>query len=242
MSEPLRIAVVVEGPTDAIVLEAVVRALLPDREFELDTLQPEDSVAFGDGAFGSTGGGWSGVYRWCRQASEEGQGSVSGSEALFSHHVLIVHVDADVAGMTYADGNIVDAPRDDLPCEEPCPPAEATTNALREVLIGWLGEWERPPRVALCIPSMSTEAWVVAAVWPENRMVQKFDWECRRDPGSQLRALPMGRRFSKRRSDYRRKQAEIERGWQVVVERLTEAARFGRELLASIPPEHRVQR
>ena len=242
MSEPLRIAVVVEGPTDAIVLEAVVSALLPGREFVLDTLQPEGSAAFEDGAFGSTGGGWPGVYRWCRQAAEEGQGTVSGSAALFSHHVLIVHLDADVAGKTYADGNIRDAPRDDLPCEEPCPPADGTTNALRAVLMGWLGEQGCPPRVTLCIPSKSTEAWVVAAVWPDNDLVQRCDWECRDDPGAQLRVLPRKQRFDKRQSDYRRKRSEMERGWQAVSERLAEAARFGEELLGSIPGEYRVPR
>lgn len=242
MSEPLRIAVVVEGPTDAIVLEAVVSALLPGREFVRDTLQPEGSAAFGDGAFGSTGGGWPGVCRWCRQAAEEGQGTVSGSAALFSHHVLIVHLDADVAGKTYAGGNIRDAPRDDLPCEEPCPPADGTTNALRTVLMGWLGEQECPPRVTLCIPSKSTEAWVVAAVWPDNDLVQRCDWECRDDPGAQFRALPRKWRFDKRPSDYGRKQSEMERGWQAVYERLAEAARFGEELLASIPGEYRVPR
>ena len=30
MSEPLRFAVAAEGPTDAIVLEAILKALLPD--------------------------------------------------------------------------------------------------------------------------------------------------------------------------------------------------------------------
>ena len=115
MSEPLRVAVVLEGTTDEVVLEAILRALLPhDTEFDLDRLQPEGSIVFG-----STGGGWPGVYRWCRQSAREGGGSVSGSSALTYHDLLIVHVDADVAGKRYADGAIQDAPREGLPCEEP---------------------------------------------------------------------------------------------------------------------------
>ena len=40
MSEPVRIAVAVEGPTDAIVLRAILKALLRDMEFQFQTLQP----------------------------------------------------------------------------------------------------------------------------------------------------------------------------------------------------------
>ena len=63
MSEPVRVAVAVEGPTDAIVLEAILSAMVPGGEFVLQTLQPEGSAAFGAASFGRTGGGWAGVYR-----------------------------------------------------------------------------------------------------------------------------------------------------------------------------------
>lgn len=239
MSDPLRIAATVEGPTDAIVMEAILNALLPNLEYVFQTLQPEGSVAFGSVSFGRTGGGWAGVYRWCRQAAQEGQGAVSRSAVLSYHDLLIVHVDADVAGKSYAEGNIRDAPGEDLPCEEPCPPPERTTNALRAVIVNWLGEQECPLRIVLCTPSKSTEAWVVAAVWPDNNLVLRNDWECRRNPEVQLRALPRERRFEKRASDYRRRQTEFETAWPSVAERLSEAARFERELLAAIPAEFR---
>ena len=236
MSDPLRIAAAVEGPTDVIVLEAILCALLPGAEFEFQTLQPEGSVAFGTGgaaAFGTVG--WVGVYRWCRQVACEGGGSVSGSSALSNHDVLIVHVDADVAGKTYASGRIRDAPcDDDLPCEEPCPPPDRTTNALRAVVLDWLGESACPPRIVLCTPSKNIEAWVVAAVWPQNNVVRRDDWECRSNPEGQLAALPKRRRFRRRPNDYRRKQNEIEEAWPTVSARLTEGARFGKEFLAAI--------
>ena len=239
MSEPLRIAATVEGPTDTVVMEAILSALLPDLEYVFQTLQPEGSAAFGTVSFGRKGGGWAGVYRWCRQAVQEGQGSVSRCAVLSYHDLLIVHVDADVAGKSYAEGNIRDAPREDLPCEEPCPPPERTTDALRAVIVNWLGERECPLRIVLCTPSKSTEAWVVAAIWPDNNLVLRNDWECRRNPEAQLRALPRERRFEKRARDYRRRQTEFETAWPNVAERLSEAARFEGELLVAIPAESR---
>ena len=240
MSDPLRVAVAVEGPTDVIVLKAILGALLPNTDFVPDTLQPEGSRAFDTSPSGGTGAGWAGVYRWCRQSVSEGGGSVSGgsvsgSSVLLHHDVLIVQVDADVASKTYASGGIRNAPRNDLPCEQPCPPPRSTTDALRAVVLNWLGESNTPPQVVLSTPSKNIEAWVIAAVWPDNNLVRRDDWECRRNPEDQLRALPRARRFEKRQDDYRDKQEEIENGWPAVAARLTEAGRFEREFLAAIP-------
>ena len=233
MSEPLRIAVSAEGPTDAIVLEAILNSLLPNSEFEFHTLQPEGSVAFGSAPVGTLGVGWVGVYRWSRQSVLEGGCSVSSSSVLSYHDVLIVQVDADVAGKTYSSGNIHNAPCADLPCEEPCPPPNSTTDALRAVILTWLGETTCPSRIVLCTPSKNIEAWVLAAVWPDNRLIQRGDWECHRSPEGQFGALPRGRRFKKRPSDYRRQQIKITEMWPSVSDRLTEAARFESEFLAA---------
>ena len=235
MSEPLRVAAAVEGPSDTVVLQAIVAALLPDREFELQTLQPEESRAFGGETSSMTGTGWVGVYRWSRQAALEGGGSVSKSSALKSHDLVIVHVDADVAGKSYSSGGIEDAPWDDLPCEEPCPPVSNTTNALRMVVLKWLGEVQCPRRVVLCTPSKSIEAWMVAAVWPDNSVVQRSDWECRPNPGGQLGALPKARRFGKNPDDYGRKVGEVVRSWPSLTSRLSEAKRFSTEFLRAVP-------
>ena len=234
MSDLFRVAVAVEGPTDAIVLEAILNALLPDTDFVLQTLQPEESRAFDTSPSGGTGAGWAGVYRWCRQSVSEGDGSVSGSSAMLNHDVLIVQVDADVASKTYDSGGIRNAPRNDLPCEQPCPPPSRTTDALRAVVLSWLGESNTPPQVVLSTPSKNIEAWVLAAVWPDNNLVQRGDWECRRNPEDQLRALPKARQFEKSQDDYKDKQEEIESGWRDVAARLAEAGRFEREFLAAI--------
>lgn len=235
MSDSVRVAVAIEGPTDAIVLKAILSALLPNTEFEFQTLQPEESLAFGAVSPGGTGAGWAGVYRWCRQSASEGGGSVSGSLALLNHDVLIVQVDADVARKTYDSAGIRNAPDNDLPCEQPCPPPGRTTDALRAVVLNWLGESDTPPKVVLSTPSKNIEAWVIAAVWPDNSLVQRDDWECRPNPGGQLAALPTARRFRKHQDDYKDKQEEIRAGWPDVAARLTEAGRFEAEFLAAIP-------
>ena len=242
MSEPLRVAAAVEGPCDTIVIQSILNALLPNTEFELQTLQPEGSAAFASTPAGETGVGWVGVFRWSRQSASEGGGSVCGSSVLVYHDVLIVQVDADVAGKTYSSGNIRNAPRDDLPCEKPCPPPSSTTDALRKVVLNWLGEPETHPRIVLCTPSRNIEAWVLAAVWPDNPVVKRDDWECHRNPERQLTALPRRRRFNKRPDDYRRKQEEIRKAWPGVSSRLAEAGRFEAEFSACVTPLMRLRR
>ena len=132
-------------------------------------------------------------------------------------------------------GNIRDAPCNDLPCEKPCPPPSSTTDALRKVVLNWLGESACPSGVVFCTPSKEMEAWVVAALWLDNSLVQRNDWECRSNPEGQLSTVPKGQRIRKRPEDYERKQKEIEKAWPCVAARLTEAARFEREFLAAIP-------
>ena len=230
MYDPLRIAVAVEGPTDSILMEAILASILQDVEFELQTLQPEGSVAFGASSFGGPGVGWVGVYRWSRQAASEGGGSVSGSSVFANHDLLVVHVDADVAEKRYSDGNISDAEFDDLPCVESCPPPDRTTDALRAVVLSWLGERACPSRIVMCTPSKNIEAWLLVAVWPDNNVIRRGNWECRRNPEHQLRALPRNRRFERSPDDYKSQMATLTESWRHVSETLTEAARFEREL------------
>ena len=234
MSETLRVAAAVEGRTDALVLEAILSALLPETDFEFHRLQPEGSLAFNPELFQETGVGWAGVYRWISQAVEEGQGSVSGCSVLSGHDLLIVQLDADVAHKTYQSANIQDGLFEDLPCNRPCPPASATTDALQSVMLGWLGEEHCPEHVVLCTPSKSIETWVLAAVCPENKVVLRDDWECNISPADQLRVLPKPVRFRKTFRDYKSRQDKIAKEWNSVSSRLSEAERFQSDLLAAI--------
>jgi hypothetical protein len=233
MSDPLRVALALEGDTDLVVIKAVVASLLPGREVEFQMLQPEISLAFGT-IGGETGLGWSGVYRWCRQAAKEGGGGVSGSSLFRFHDVLIVHVDGDVAGKTYQSGKIED-PVQDLPCAQPCPPASATTNALRQIILRWMSETVTPARCVLCTPCMNTEAWVVIALYPSNAVFVKkgpAGWECHDDPEGQLRQQPLKVRIKKNKSHYESRKEAITVAWQAVRRASSEAERFSTELLA----------
>src|SRR6266496_2182734 len=102
MSDPLRIALVAEGPTDGVVIEAALRAVLDERTFVLKQIFPEGSTSFGE-----LGSGWIGVYRWCHQSARRGNGALSRDKLVLQNFdLLILHLDADVAGFKYEDGTI----------------------------------------------------------------------------------------------------------------------------------------
>lgn len=229
MSELLRIALVAEGPTDTIVIEAALRAILAERPFLLKQLQPEGSLVFG-----LLGGGWGGIYRWCKQSASRGMGRLSADALLFAaYDLLIIHVDADVASATYQAANVVPCAGDGpIPCAEPCPPARATTDRLRMTVLSWCGEDLLPARVVLCTPAQSIEAWVLSAVFPADAQFQKHG-ECLFAPEERLAAQPKAQRMRKAQRDYRRRAEFFTRHWATMAE-LEEAARFESELRAAI--------
>jgi hypothetical protein len=236
MSDPLRIALVAEGPTDYVVIEAALRSMLAPRPFVLTQIFPEGSASFGE-----LGSGWVGVYRWCHQSRRRGDGRLSNDALVYQHHdLLIIHLDADVAGATYRKGSIDPLPRDKpLPCERRCPPPAGTTNALRDVLLSWCGEVSTPLRTVVCTPSKSTEAWVVAALFPEDTAIG-YPIECYPDPESRLGQQPKKRRIRKSRRDYAGKATALVQAWPRLACTLDEAGRFQTEAMrafARLPSE-----
>lgn len=218
MSSPVRIALVSEGITDYVVLRAAIRSMLDGRSFVLTLLQPEGSLAFtAAGNVGPLGGGWRGVYKWCLQSAVRGGGRLSGDPLFIGHDLLVLHLDADVAGE-----NLTGL----LPCEQPCPPPNATTDRLRAVMLAWLGEAQTPPQTVLCTPSKSTEAWVMAACFPSDKEVKKKSWECHPHPETRLGQQPKPQRFSKSQTDYEKAQSKLQARWPDIVAKLSEAARF----------------
>jgi len=206
MSEPLRVALVAEGPTERVVIEAALASILRERPFILKQLQPEESLPFG-----AIGTGWVGVYRWCRQAVARSGTSLRQDILYRAYDLLLLHLDGDVADECYADGSIVEAVQD-LPCSAACPPPAASTNPLRAVLLRWVGEPEVPPRTVLCTPSKSTEAWVVAALFPEDLAVER-GIECWPKPDLRLSQQPLERRIRKRVDDYQTRAADLRDAW-----------------------------
>ena len=224
MSDVVRIGLVAEGPTDAIVIRSAIQAILGHDRFTLQLLQPDDSDAF-IGGFGPHGGGWKGVGRWCLQAVERnGPGGLCGDLLFGQHDLLIVHLDADVAG----ERPTPECGLTGLPCERPCPPASATTDALRDVLLQWLGLGETglPEKTVFCIPSKSTEAWVMKAFFPTDCEMARRGQECHPKPEDRLGQQPKKKRFAKTRSEYREREPKLVTAWPLITQRLGEARRF----------------
>ncbi len=234
MSEPLRVALVAEGPTDKIVIQAAIGSVLGARSFILKQLQPEESLPFSQ-----LRGGWGGVYHWCRQASARAGRALQHDPLFVTFDLLILHLDADVAQNSYSDAGIVDAVND-LPCFQPCPPAADTTNLLRAVLLRWVGEIQLPAKTVLCTPSKSTEAWVLTALYPDDTVVMSGNIECYATPHLQLQAKSMRGRMvtggKKTPGMYRQRGSEICAAWPQVRARCTEAERFSIDFETLTPP------
>jgi hypothetical protein len=235
MSSTVRIALVAEGITDFVVLKAAISSMLGNRSFNVKLLQPEESVAFtGSGDAGPLGGGWRGVYKWCLQAVLRGGGRVSGDPIFHTYDVLILHLDADVASEDPANDkrNPIEALGGVLPCELPCTEPQLTTNALRIIMLSWLGETEIPQKTVLCTPSKAIEAWVVAIFFPKDSEMTKKGWECHPDPANRLGQQAKKRRFRKSQADYQDREAAIQEGWPGLVARMSEAKRFNDDFIA----------
>ena len=231
MSEPVRIAFVVEGPTDYIALRAAVSALLAGREFVPTVIRPE----FDDNLAAQSGGGWGGVYKWCRQIVSQSDGPVGGNPVLGFHDVVVMQVDADVARMSYSNYRITDPPQVDLPCELPCPPPSDTTDALRRVMLGWLGETSVPDGLVLCTPSKSIETWVLVALFPEDPSARQVNVECRWDGEVRLKKYGLIKSGQKLIPQYAANENGISAAWTEVRRRCGEAERFSIDFLALVP-------
>jgi hypothetical protein len=240
MSEPLRIALVAEGPTDRVVIEAALTAVLGARVFILNLLHPEPTRS-------AMGGGWCGVLKWCREFASRGFPSIEDDPTLPGFDLFIVHLDADVAGMRYEAGGaaVVEAAQGllPLPCEEPCPPVSASVQALRARLHSWLGVQQVGARTVLCVPSKMTEAWLAAAVLPEqHRLLSGI--ECNANLAAHLETLPTKEKIKKKPLEYMKRAGELTRQWERVTQTCTQAAQFAAEVSAAvdakaaiIPPE-----
>jgi len=163
MSDPLRVHVVCEGKTDAIVIAAALKAVT-GKDLLLTMIQPEQDATQPR----PLGEGWKGVRSWCWQLRDD-FGGFEASPSLIAADLLVLHVDADIVS--------------DIDCDKlPCPPAENTTTCVGGRLLEWMGERSCPRGLVLCIPSKATEAWVFAALFAD----QMPDLECLDDPARAL--------------------------------------------------------
>lgn len=226
MSDP-RIALVAEGDTDLVVIEAALKAIL-QRPFVLNLLQPEPSNP-------KLGTGWGGVFKWCREFRQRGADSIESDVTLKDYDLVIVHIDADVADKGYADcGPVVVAAAAGLaalPCALPCPPPDDTVHAMEQVLLSWLGIRAAGARSILCIPSKATEAWLASAVLPDDHALLD-GLECNLKLETHLGVLPKDLRIRKAVRVYRERAGTITARWDAVKARCTQAALFDRRMQA----------
>jgi len=225
----LRVALVAEGPTDAIVIEAALKALLP-RPFVLTQLQPESIRPW-------LGEGWGGVLRWCRDFATRGYASFEMDSTMPDFDLFVVHVDADVAEQSYRDvseeiaSTAIKRCWPNLPNKIPCPPPNGSANAVRACILSWTGMRVPGPKTVLCVPSKAVEAWVAAAAF-RNDHASLTDLECNLNLARQLAALPKGQRIKKAPRQYRARAGAITSAWPVVRQRCSQAERFSMDVLA----------
>lgn len=227
----LQIGMAVEGPTDAIVVQAGLSAFLRST-FTAVTLQPDTPL-------GKIGAGWSGVFWWCRQIASQGYSNLMESPVLTCLDLVIIQVDADVAEKTYQSAKIDDPSFDDLPCEYPCPPASDTVSALHEVVLGWLEPARPESRAVICIPSKCIEAWAAAALYGRYDPQLVTDLECFQEVATYLLKKPARERLIKMQPEpgrpprlrkikkkFEQAQQTITRRWSEVKDYCPQAARF----------------
>lgn len=162
------IGTVVEGPTDRLLLEAVISKLIPG-EHRFRRLQPQLP-------FGEMGTGWKGVRQWCQQTwQREGSSLKTILSVVDPLDLLVIHVDADIA--TEHDLQ-ADDPEPIEQVAQPCPPVDPTVAGLVKVIGRWLQCQALPPQVVLAIPAQDIENWTFAALFPNDPLCAQADYEC----------------------------------------------------------------
>jgi len=228
----LRIALIAEGITDQVIIEAALKAILP-RPFVLTLLQPESTRP-------ELGGGWGGVLKWCRDFCARGFGSIESDPTLSLYDFVVIHLDADVAEKSYANyGEGIEQESTarqwtSLPCPMPCPPVDDAVFNVKNLLLSWLGIPEVGAKTVLCIPSKTSESWLAAAVFPENGDLLA-ELECDFDMAGKLSRLPLAQRIKKSKPAYMRHANRITNQWAAVRVMCSQADVFHRQVLCRVP-------
>lgn len=181
------------------------------------------------------GVGWPGVLRWCRRFARLGCAGLESDPTLSDCDLVIVHLDADVAGSTYAQGHVEQAAQGlrPIPSPQPCPPPSATTDQIRMCLLEWLGLQQLGPRTVLCVPSKAIEAWLTAGVLADGHDLLD-GLECKMGLEARLAGLPLAERIHKRQLEYRKRASAVTQRWGAVKQVCSQAERFEREARAAL--------
>jgi hypothetical protein len=227
----IRVALVAEGPTDSIVIEAALSAILNKHYFTLTLLQPEPTLP-------QIGTGWCGVFKWCRDFVSRGATSLETDPTLPGFDLFIFHLDADVADKNYSDGGTpIEAASKGLatlPCSKPCPPPSDAANEIRQRLLSWLNICTIGPKTVFCVPSKAIEAWLAVGILPAgHNLIANI--ECDLNLEAKLAALSKNTRVKKSRKEYLCRKGALEKNWQTVRDVCTQAERFSKEITTACP-------
>lgn len=164
------IGTVVEGPTDHIFLEGILKHMFV--EARVRNLHPREP-------FGEMGPGWRGVKKWC-QLNGHRLGQIISGDSTAPLELLVIQIDADIARQRdLQQGQDDDSLIHDV--LQPCPPITSTVEKLTQVLLTWL-DYETmaqlPPQVVFAIPPQDMESWVFASLFPDDPLCQRDDYEC----------------------------------------------------------------
>ena len=221
MSNLLRVSYVVEGTTDAIVIDALISDFLGGIDYVSRRIQPPESE-FANHS-GPLGGGWRGVLKWCKDFGES-PGGIAKSTIFANMDCLIIHVDADISS---------EAELQTFQFGAPCPPAKDACDNIRNHIIQLLGG-DLPQKVVLCIPAQAIEAWVLSTLHPDE--ARKYDpIECREDVARLLIGKPdklvrdKDGSAKKQTDRYRAIAGKIVRQWKDATNMCEEAKRFEAE-------------
>jgi len=150
------VGVVTEGKRDFPIFEAVVKRLCPAVEDVKRIHPPSDELSASVGG-DIEGTGWTGVRHWCQRYGPRLTRFMQDYGEPFD--LLVIQIDASIAH------------NPEVNLERPCPPACDTTDALRDLVIQWVGG-QLPHNVIVAVPSKTTDAWVCAAFVREDDLLE----------------------------------------------------------------------
>jgi len=238
----MKIGTVVEGPTDRLLLKAIIEKVCPG-EHDYRDLQPADV----GNSFGPRGAGWWGVRQFCFDIWQQLNTNVA--DLILDHELdlLIIHIDADVAIRNDLQMRDTTSVED---VARPCPPISSTTENLRKVIANWLNLDsinQFPPQVLLAIPAQDSENWVFAAIFSDDELCRNPDYECihplnsHQNPAYLLTLSEYGRilrrkkgEIKKSKNSYRRILPDVVISWDTVCDICTQAQLFHDGLVARL--------
>jgi hypothetical protein len=151
-----KVGLVAEGTHDFIMLSPLIAhelAKLSIHEVVFRSLQPIQ-----DETGKMSGGGWSRVLSWCQRYN--GPALDTFFAPLFEGDAgcdaIVIHLDGDALALI--------APHTTVAIPSPNPDIKIRVQTIAKAIEGWLAtDQERRQKLALAIPVLSSEAWILAA-------------------------------------------------------------------------------